>query len=979
MTKLVSFAKEAEVKEKGGRDIIVPVVPVVENRNENERRASAVAAVSGRFKHHDYYTQMSRVKDPMEVVHMLESSPRGLRVSEARRRLVRDGKNEMPSGQYQLLWQVYHALVNPFNILLLGLALFTYFTGDGKTDSVNALIMLMMIVVSFTVTFVQEYRSNNATEKLKKMITRTVLVLRRDDEEKEEEEDDMGEYGPCKERKIPIADLVVGDVILMSAGDVIPADVYLLEAKELSVSQSALTGESMPVEKYANMPSSGRVNTASSSASASDSENDECDQLLPYGKLSSSTVSLESHESSTLFDSPSLCFMGTNVVSGSAAGVVLKTGADVYLGTIAKTIVGKATMSSFDYDIRRYVYFMSIVIIIMAPLVFVINYLTKGSASDSLLFAVSVAVGLVPEMLPMIVAVNLAKGASVMATKKVVIKRLNVVQNLGAMDVLCTDKTGTLTDDNISVSGFYGPDGRESYQCLKYSFLNSHLQTGLRNVIDNAVNVYCTQSWGQAHVDEILSEYAKVDELPFDFVRKRMSVVVEEISKFNKIEHNPVTLVCKGAAEEVVNLCSSVVSDEDPSVVVPLNDTLRARILDIGGSMNAQGLRMVAVATRNYLMRPEKYEEKEMIFQGFLAFLDPPKESAAEAVELITNAGVAVKVLTGDNEAVAVTVCKKVGIAVDEILLGSTVDALSDEELREAAERVQLFAKLSPIQKSRIVQQLQAAGHIVGFLGDGINDAPALKHADAGISVDNGADISKEAAEIILMEKNLMVLYDGIVEGRKVFANILKYIKMGISSNFGNVFSMIGASAMLPFLPMSPIMLLTLNLLYDISQIAIPWDNVDVEFLAQPHRWNIVRDIGRFMVCIGPISSIFDYATFGLMWYYFNATDANNGHDVSLFQTGWFCESLLTQTLIVHIIRTHKMPVFQSRCSWSLGLLTTVIIGIGMALPYTPVGDVLDMVSLPGMYYVFLLLFITCYVVMTQMVKHFYVQKWGIY
>ena len=917
-----------------------------ENMNSPSREETVVVAMElekskaseSEFKHHDYYLDVVE-QHPSDVLEKLGTSFDGLEDEEVQRRLKLNGRNELPGERFLLLKQLYHALFNPFNLLLLCLALITFLTGDGGSDSINALIMLCMIIVSFSVTFVQEHRSSNATEKLKKMITKKAVVWRK------------SYQGSSSLRDVPISELVVGDIIKLSAGDIIPADVVLFESTDLQVSQSALTGESMPVEKYvAHARAIQRTLTSSSCSSGG---------------------------SADIFDSASLCFMGTNVVSGSAAAVVLKTGSDVYLSSLAKSIAGNPVMTSFDRDVRKYVYFMGLVILIMAPLVFVINYATKGEVSESLLFAVSVAVGLVPEMLPMIVAVNLAKGASVMAKKKVVIKRLNVVQNLGAMDVLCTDKTGTLTDDNIALQHYCGPDGEVSSICLEFAYLNSSLQTGLRNILDKAVSSFCEDLWDDKHKESVARQYTKIDELPFDFVRKRMSVVLAENTKFSTIEKSPVTLVCKGAVEDVMRLCTHTI--DSMGNCIPVCDNEKNELLKVCNGMNRKGLRVIAVATKSYDCRQVKYEERDMTFQGYLAFLDPPKESAKEAISLIRDAGVQVKVLTGDNDAVSSTVCSKVGIETGNILLGSTIEQMSDDDLAEAVENVQLFAKLTPMQKLRIVKQLQGNGHIVGFLGDGINDAPALNQADAGISVDNAVDISKEAADIILLEKNLMVLFDGIVEGRKVFANILKYIKMGISSNFGNVFSVLGSSALLPFLPMAPIQLLTQNLLYDISQIAIPWDNVDAEFLALPHRWDIVRDIGRFMVCIGPLSSIFDYATFGVMWYYFNATDPNNDHEVSLFQTGWFCEGLLTQTIIVHIIRTHKVPVFQSRPSLSLFLLTVVIMAIGLAIPYTPLGDVLAMTSLPGTYYGFLVLFIVSYVVLTQCVKHMYVRRWGIY
>eukprot|EP00126_Sphaerothecum_destruens_P004703 Sdes_comp18341_c0_seq1m8080 len=869
------------------------------------------------FKHHGYYLGITR-QEPSLVLDVLQSSLVGLEESEAERRLKIYGRNEFPESRFGVLLQIYHALVNPFNFLLLVLAFITYFTGSGGSDDINALLMCLMIFLSFIVTFVQEYRSSSATQRLKKMITTKATVLRR--------------HGICsKEMEIPLRNIVPGDIIILSAGDMIPADIRILESKDLYVSQSALTGESMPIEKFSSYQEFG----------------------------------------GGLFDQPTLCFMGTNVVSGSATAVVMKTGQNVYLGTVAKSIVGRPSMTNFDRDVRRYVFFMFFVIVIMAPLVFIINYITKRDLKDSLLFAVSIAVGLTPEMLPMIVAVNLAKGGNVMADKKVVIKRLNVVQNLGSVDVLCTDKTGTLTEDKISVMKYLGPDGLLDQISLKLAYLNSRFQTGLKNLLDTAV-IDCAHISGLQDYDKY---YVKLDEIPFDFIRKRMSVVLKNISTSQKI------LICKGAVEDVLALCTATII---AGKQISLESSRLDQILNMCKEMNQQGLRVIAVATKEFPLECTQYEffqdsERDMVFRGFVAFLDPPKSTAMEAIWLLQQSGISMKVLTGDNDAVAKTVCSQVGIVLNRVVLGSELDSMCELELSEVVEEAQLFAKLTPMHKLRIVKALQSNGHVVGFLGDGINDAPALKEADAGISVDNAVDIAKEAADIILMEKNLLVLYDGVIEGRKVFANILKYIKMGISSNFGNVFSVVGASALLPFLPMNPIQLLAQNLLYDISQIAIPWDNVDPEFLAAPHKWNIIKDIGRFMICIGPISSLFDYCIFALMWWYFGCQDPNNNFQVSLFHTGWFIEGLLTQTLIVHIIRTHKVPLVSSRPSLSLALTTLVVVAVGIAIPFTKLGSILGLVPMPASYFGFLFLFIISYIFLTQTCKSFYVKKFGIY
>src|SRR5450756_372663 len=660
----------------------------------------------------------------------------------------------------------------------------------------------------------------------------------------------------------------------------------------------------------------------------------------------------------TPFDLPNICFMGSAVVSGVGSGVVVLTGGQTAFGQVSGTIAEQRVLTSFDKGITRFTWLMLGFIVVMAPLVFLINGLTKGNWFEALLFAVAVAVGLTPEMLPMIVTVNLAKGAMAMSRKKVIVKRLNAIQNFGAMDVLCTDKTGTLTQDRIVLEQHLNVVGEEDEAVLDLAYLNSYYQTGLRNLLDVAILQH-----GEMHdllgVDTV---YTKVDEIPFDFQRRRMSVVVER----NRDVHE---LICKGAVEEIIAVCTHA-RDEDR--VVPLDQEAIETAQDVARELNGDGLRVVAVAYREYSPRSGPFtvaDESDLVLSGFIAFLDPPKDSAAPALEALRRSGVRVKILTGDNDAVTRKVCRDVGLDPGEIVLGSQLQALDDRALEDVADRTTVFAKLTPADKSRVVRALRRRGHTVGFLGDGINDASALREADVGISVDSAVDIARESADIILLEKSLMVLEEGVLEGRKTFGNIIKYIKMTASSNFGNVFSVLAASAFLPFLPMLPIQLLTVNLLYDLSQTAIPWDDMDPEYLTVPRQWR-ADDIGRFMIFIGPISSIFDMCTFVLMWYVFGA---NAPTHQGLFQSGWFIESLLTQTLIVHMIRTAKVPFIQSRATWPVLALTSVIMVCGMVLPFSPLGPKLGLEPLDASYFVWLGAIVLSYSALTQVVKGWYI------
>jgi Mg2+-importing ATPase len=860
---------------------------------------------------------------PEEALNRLDAVRSGLTPEQVEERLERYGPNEIthekPPTWYQ---QLFHAFVTPFNGVLLAVSIVSLFTDVIFAAPQNRtfrtiFVLSAMVLLSTLLRFWQEFRSNKAAEELKAMVSSTTAVLR---------------AGMLRPQETPISTLVPGDIVYLSAGDMIPADVRLLAAKDLFVSQAMLTGESIPVEKYP----------------------------LPPAKPDKPLASRNPLEQETA------CFMGTNVVSGTAIVVVGATGNATYFGAVAKDIAGARPLTSFDKGISRVSWMLIRFLLVMTPLVFLINGITKGDWLESLLFAVSVAVGLTPEMLPMIVTTNLAKGAVVMARRKTIVKRLNAIQNFGAMDILCTDKTGTLTQNRVILERHLDIHGNEDTQVLEYAWINSFHQTGLKNLLDVAVLEYAEQH----ELVEKLQHYRKIDEIPFDFLRRRMSVVVRNGDGKN-------LLVCKGAIEEILPLCRSANENAAaPGSIVDFTPEKRREVRRITRKLNQEGLRALAVAYKWLDAEDRTYsvaDEKDLVLAGYVAFLDPPKESAREAIAALREYGVAVKIITGDNEVVTRKICKEVGLAIENTMLGKDVEASSDSELAEAAEHTTIFAKMSPLQKSRVIRALKSKGHTVGYLGDGINDAAALKDADVGISVDTAVDIAKESADIILLEKSLLVLEEAVIEGRKTFANIIKYIKMTASSNFGNVFSVLIASIFLPFLPMLPIQLLVQNLLYDVSQVSIPWDDVDKDYLKQPRKWD-AGGIARFMVCIGPISSIFDIVTFLLMWHVFGA---NIVEKQSLFQSGWFVVGLLTQTLIVHMIRTQHIPFIQSRAAAPVMLLTACIMAIGIYLPFSPLGEHLGMVPLPPSYFPWLAGILLSYCVLTQLVKRLYIHRFG--
>jgi Mg2+-importing ATPase len=843
-----------------------------------------------------------------ELLARYDTTAAGLPPAKAADRLALFGPNEVgherpPAWYVQLL----AGFKNPFIVVLLVLALVSFCTGDTKA----VLVITSMVTLSVLISFSQEYRSRRTTEKLKALVHTTASVLR----------PATGHLGPAGPLPVPLRELVPGDVVHLAAGDLVPADVRLLAAKDLLVAQSALTGEALPVEKSAAAP-----------------------------------VAL----AGAVLELPQLCLLGTTVVSGTAHGLVLATGGCTYFGQLASSLVGQRPRTSFDRGLNGVSWVLIRFMLVLVPVVFFLNGFTKHDWGAAFFFALSVAVGLTPEMLPVVVSANLAKGARRLARQKVVVKKLAAIQNFGAMDVLCTDKTGTLTDDNIVLLKHLDVYGQPDSAVLAYARLNSQHQTGLRNLLDAAVLAHPAQD------SAFRTAYAKVDEIPFDFDRRRLSVVLAELAGGH-------LLICKGAPEELLRQCTRAVSYGE---VLPLEPALLAQANALIRSMNEDGLRVVAVATRTLEARTAPYtpaDEVGLTLVGLLGFLDPPKASTAAALAALHQRGVAVKVLTGDSEISTRRVCREVGLPVAGVLLGSELDALNDSELQAAAETHTIFARLNPLQKARLVGQLQAAGRTVGFLGDGINDAPALRAADVGISVDTAVDIAKEAADIILLEKSLLVLSEGVQEGRRTFGNTIKYIKMTASSNFGNVFSVLGASAFLPFLPMLPLHLLVQNLCYDVSQLAIPWDTLDADYLARPRRWD-AGSVGRFMLCIGPISSVFDYATFLLMYFVFRA---NVPAAQALFQSGWFVEGLLSQTLIVHMIRTERIPFFQSTASWPVLVLTGLIVLAGLGLPFLPLGHFLGLVPLPPAYFGWLMGFLLGYAALTQLVKGWYIRRFG--
>jgi len=845
-----------------------------------------------------------------EALNRLNVNLNGLTSEDAEERLDKFGNNELAhSKKIGFGMDIFNRCKSPLVIQLLVIAILSGVIGEIK----STIIVSFMVLLSVGLSYVLDRRSSNAVESLGKRVQSHVSVLRNG-----------------KELEIPMTNIVPGEIVLLHAGSIIPADLRLISSKDFFVSQSVLTGESMPIEK----------------------KHDAIQ--LDYNGF--------------IFELQNACFQGSNVLSGTARGLVVNTGISTYFGSISEKLTDKRAATNFDIGVKSFTWLMIRFMVLMVFSVFMIVGISKGDWIEALLFGLSIAVGLTPEMLPMIVTVNLAKGALTMSKKKVIIKHLSSIQNFGAIDILCTDKTGTLTQDKVILEKHVDITGKESHDVMQYAYLNSFYQTGLKNLIDRAVLSHIELNVeGRCHL---------VDELPFDFQRRRMTVIVEY-----EREH---VLICKGAVEEIFDTCNYYQVEEE---IYPLINMIRDDLYEEVETLNNNGYRVLAIAYKDFPATKDSFtvsDEKDLILLGYIAFFDPPKDSAAEAIDSLRNTGVKVKILTGDNSLVTKKVCKDVGLEVERVITGDELKLLSPEEFTKIIQDYDIFAKLSPVQKEEVITSLRKAGHVVGYLGDGINDSPSLRASDVGISVDSAVDVAKESADIVLLEKSLLVLEDGIKEGRKVFANIIKYIRMGASSNFGNMFSVLGASYLLPFLPMKPVQILLNNLLYDFSQTGIPTDNVDIEVIEKPLKWNI-DNIKRFMIYIGPISSIFDYATFALMWIFFGCSvylnpfigDLQKDYLEKLFQTGWFVESLLTQTLIVHIIRTRKIPFFGSRASVPMTLTTLTIMIIAGWLPYSPFAESLGFVSLPFSYWVWIICFLILYSFITHFVKIWFIKKYG--
>lgn len=892
-------------------------------------KRNSIAHISGNMVREDALQQRlywaAAQKEEALLAHY-GAAPTGLTQEQAERSREEWGRNTLTYGKREpVAKRLFSAFINPFTVILLALAVISAVTdialaSPGEENYATVLIIATMVLLSGGLRFVQETRSGNVADKLLGMLHTTACVEREG-----------------QKAEIPLEELVVGDLVHLSAGDMIPADLRILGAKDLFVSQSALTGESEAVEKLGD--------------------------ALPQREA--------------LTDTANLAFLGSNVVSGSAKALVLAVGNDTMLGRMAKELNTKPPKTTFEKGVNSVSWVLIRFMLLMVPVVLFVNGFTKGDWMQAALFAISVAVGLTPEMLPMIVTTSLAKGALAMSKQKVILKNLNSIQDLGSMDILCTDKTGTLTQDKVVLEYHLNVDGQEDDRVLRHAFLNSYFQTGLKNLIDLAV----IQKQEELGAQALVEKYTKVDEIPFDFQRRRMSVVVQD-------QEGKTQLVTKGAVEEMLQCCTWA---ECGGKVLPLEDEVRRRVLAKANQLNSQGMRVIAVAQKTNPSPVRQFsvaDEQGMVLLGFLALLDPPKATTKAAIQALQAYGVPVKILTGDNEKVTQAICRQVGLPVERILLGTDLERLNDQELGRLAEDITVFAKLSPQQKARVVRVLREKGHTVGYMGDGINDAAAMQAADVGISVDTAVDIAKETASVVLLEKDLMVLEQGVLEGRRTYANMMKYIKMTASSNFGNMFSVLAASAFLPFLPMASLHLILLNLIYDVCCTAMSWDNVDPEYLKAPRKWE-AKGIGRFMLWMGPTSSVFDIATYLLLYFvvcplatggqlYPQLTDpAAQALYVALFQTGWFVESMWTQTLVIHMLRTEKLPFVQSRASAPVALLSLAGIALVTAIPFTPLAAPLEMAALPLVYFLLLGILVAGYMLLVTAVKKLYVRRYG--
>ncbi|CZQ89360.1 p-type atpase phosphorylation site [Trichococcus palustris] len=874
------------------------------------------------------------------VLNKLDTTPNGLSEEAVEENRTTYGENVVTKEEKKgLLKRITEAFINPFTVILIFLAAVSAFTDiylplhagtPEEVKAVTVVIILTMVIISGVLRFVQEARSGDAAEKLLAMITTTTCVERQ-------------EIG---KQEIPLEEVVVGDIIYLAAGDMVPADIRIMEAKDLFISQASLTGESESLEK---------------------------------------TPALLEQDVDSVTESPNLAFMGTTVISGSARAIVIATGDNTIFGSMAQSIAVEPVETSFEKGVNEVSWILIRFMLIMVPIVFFVNGVTKQDWTHAFLFAISIAVGLTPEMLPMIVTTSLAKGAVSMSKKKTIIKNLNSMQNFGAIDVLCTDKTGTLTMDKVVLEQHMDVHGNKNVRVLRHAFLNSYFQTGLKNLMDISI-IEHTKKDSKHHEElkALMDAFKKVDEIPFDFSRRRMSVVVAD-------KNGKTQMITKGAVEEILSICTYV---EYKGKVERLTEEVKEDIIRTVDDLNDDGMRVIAVAQKNNPSPVGAFgvkDECEMVLIGYLAFLDPPKETTKKAIQALLEYGVTTKILTGDNDKVTRSICRQVGLEAQNILLGSDLEKMDDSVLREKVEITTVFAKLSPDQKVRVVEMLRENGHTVGFMGDGINDAAAMKAADIGISVDTAVDIAKESADVILLEKDLMVLEEGIIEGRKTYANMIKYIKMTASSNFGNMFSVLVASAFIPFLPMMSVQLILLNLIYDISCTTIPWDNVDTEFLKKPRTWN-AASVSKFMVRIGPISSIFDISTYLLMYFVICPMFTSNGvlftqiptSDVTtralyiaMFQAGWFIESMWSQTLVIHMIRTPKIPFIQSRASFPVITLTTIGIALVSIIPFTPLGSTIGLTVLPGYYWPFLAITVILYMLLVTGMKKIYIKRFG--
>lgn len=863
-------------------------------------------------------------KNKQQLFDLFQTTQKGLSSEQVENLRETYGNNSISYGKKTpFIVEVIKAFITPFTLVLIALGIISFITeyllaAPADKDLFGVIIIFAMVLVSGTMTLIQSVRSNQAAEKLKSLVKVTAAVKR------------DGEY-----KEIPMEEIVCGDQVRLSAGDMIPADMRLLSAKDLFISQASLTGESYPVEKHATV-CSGRT------------------------------------QSETSYEN--IAFMGSNVISGSAEGIIISVGNDTMFGHVAQNLSQKPIKTSFELGIQKTSMLLIKFMALMAPTVIVINGFTKGDWLEAFLFGLSVAVGLTPEMLPMIVTTNLVKGASAMAKKGTVIKNLNAIQNFGAIDVLCTDKTGTLTQDKIILEYHMDCEGNENDRVLRHAYLNSYYQTGLKNLLDVAIIDEAVET-----LDTEKIRYQKVDEIPFDFERRRMSVVVADPA-------GKTQMITKGAIEEMLSISSYIdLGGEVKPLTAEQRETVLAKVKDL----NEDGLRVIGVAQKTNPSVVGEFsvkDESEMVLIGYLAFLDPPKETTKQALKALKDHGVAVKVLTGDNELVTRSVCRQVGLQINELITGEKIAEMSDKELGKVAEAHDVFVKLNPQQKARLTTALRNNGHTVGFLGDGINDAPAMKVADIGISVDTAVDIAKESADVILLEKDLMILEKGLLSGRETFGNIMKYIKATASSNFGNMFSVLVASTFLPFLPMLPLQILFLNLIYDVSCISLPWDRMDKEYLHEPKKWE-ASSIGKFMVYFGPTSSVFDITTYLLMYFvicpavvggsYHTLTGSQQVLFIALFHAGWFVESLWTQTLVLHALRTPKVPFLQSNATFIMFSITTLGILVGSVLPFTNFGEGLGLLPLPANYWIWLIVTVIAYLGLVTFMKKIYINKFG--